>query len=80
MYSIDEAFLDATQYLVLYHLSAREFAVKIMEDIRNTTGITAAAGIGTNLYLAKVALDIMAKHVKDNIRISGGWVQECKSA
>ncbi len=67
VYSIDEAFLDATQYLVLYHLSAREFAVKIMEDIRNTTGITAAAGIGTNLYLAKVALDIMAKHVKDNI-------------
>jgi DNA polymerase V len=67
VYSIDEAFLDATQYLVLYHLSAREFAVKIMEDIRNTTGITAAAGIGTNLYLAKVALDIMAKHAKDNI-------------
>ena len=67
VYSIDGAFLDATQYLVLYHLSAREFAVKIMEDIRNTTGITAAAGIGTNLYLAKVALDIMAKHAKDNI-------------
>lgn len=67
VYSIDEAFLDVTQYLSLYHLTARELAGEIMEDIKKTTGITATAGIGTNLYLAKVALDIMAKHVKDNI-------------
>lgn len=67
VYSIDEAFLDATQYLALYGLTARGLAVRIMEDIRKTTGITAAAGIGTNLYLAKVALDIMAKHVDGNI-------------
>lgn len=67
VYSIDEAFLDVTQYLALYRLTARELAVTIMEDIRMATGITAAAGIGTNLYLAKVALDIMAKHVADNI-------------
>lgn len=67
VYSIDEAFLDVTQYLPLYRLTAKELAVKIMDDIRETTGITAAAGIGTNLYIAKVALDIMAKHDKDNI-------------
>ncbi len=67
VYSIDEAFLDVTPYLSLYQLTARELAVTIMEDIRKTTGITATAGIGTNLYLAKVALDLMAKHVKDNI-------------
>lgn len=67
VYSIDEAFLDVTQYLTLYQLTARELAVQIMEDIRETTGITATAGIGSNLYLAKVALDIMAKHVDDNI-------------
>ena len=67
VYSIDEAFLDVTQYLALYHLTAGELAVAIMEDIRKTTGITATAGIGTNLYLAKIALDIMAKHATDNI-------------
>lgn len=67
VYSIDEAFLDVTPYLSLYRLTAKELAVRIMDDIKNTTGITAAAGIGTNLYLAKVALDIMAKHEKDNI-------------
>lgn len=66
-YSIDEAFLDVTDYLSLYRISARELAVRIMEDIRESTGITATAGIGTNLYLAKVALDITAKHVKDNV-------------
>ncbi len=67
VYSIDEAFLDVTPYLSLYRLTAKELAVRIMDDIKKTTGITAAAGIGTNLYLAKVALDIMAKHEKDNI-------------
>lgn len=67
VYSIDEAFLDVTPYLSLYRLTAKELALRIMEDIKRTTGITAAAGIGTNLYLAKVALDIMAKHEKDNI-------------
>ena len=67
VYSIDEAFLDVTAYLSLYQLTARELAKKIMADIRETTGIPAAAGIGTNLYLAKVALDITAKHVQENI-------------
>ncbi len=67
VYSIDEAFLDVTHYLSLYQLTAKELAVQIMSDIKKNTGITATAGIGTNLYLAKVALDITAKHVKDNI-------------
>ena len=67
IYSIDEAFLDVTHYLSMYHMSPRELALRIMEDIKSTKGITATAGIGTNLYLAKVALDIMAKHAKDNI-------------
>ena len=66
-YSIDEMFLDVTHYLFKYNLSPRDLAKKIMDDIRKETGITATAGIGTNLYLAKVALDITAKHVKDNI-------------
>lgn len=64
VYSIDEVFIDATSYLKLYNLSAREFAMKIILDILKTTGITATAGIGTNLYLAKIALDIGAKHIK----------------
>lgn len=67
VYSIDEAFLDVTRYLSFYQVTAKELALKIMADIKNTTGITATAGIGTNLYLAKVALDIIAKHVKDNV-------------
>ena len=67
VYSIDEAFMDVTDYLPLYQLTAKELAVQIMSDIKETTGVTATAGIGTNLYLAKVALDIMAKRVKDNI-------------
>lgn len=67
VYSIDEAFMDVTDYLNLYQLTAKELAVKIMADIKAKTGITATAGIGTNLYLAKVALDITAKRVKDNI-------------
>ncbi len=67
VYSIDEAFLDVTDYLSLYQCTAKELAVRIMRDIMENTGITAAAGIGTNLYLAKVALDITAKHAKDHI-------------
>lgn len=67
VYSIDEAFLDVTHYLSLYQFTARELAEEIMGDIKETTGITATAGVGTNLYLAKVALDITAKHIKDNI-------------
>lgn len=67
VYSIDEVFMDVTNYLFLYQITARELAIKIMADIKETTGITATAGVGTNLYLAKVALDIMAKHVEDNI-------------
>ncbi len=67
VYSIDEAFLDVTHYLPMYHMDAKSLATRIMEDIKAATGITATAGIGTNLYLAKIALDITAKHTKDNI-------------
>ena len=63
VYSIDEVFIDATHYLNTYKLSARELAAKMILDVLETTGITAAAGIGTNLYLAKVAMDIRAKHI-----------------
>lgn len=64
VYSIDEVFIDATAYLKTYSLTGREFAMKIMRDIFTQTGITATAGIGTNLYLCKVAMDIVAKHVE----------------
>ncbi len=67
VYSIDEAFMDVTDYLELYHLSARKLGQTIMEDIYQTTGIRATCGIGTNLYLAKIALDITAKHASDFI-------------
>ena len=67
VYSIDEAFLDVTNYLKMYKNSAYELAKIIINDIYSTTGITATAGIGTNLYLAKIALDIIAKHSKNNI-------------
>ena len=67
VYSIDEAFLDVTSYLKLYKMSPCELAKVIMKDIFDTTGITATAGVGTNMYLAKIALDITAKHVSDNI-------------
>jgi DNA polymerase V len=63
VYSIDEVFIDATDYLRTYHLSPRELATKIILDIVKTTGITASAGIGTNLYLSKVAMDIQAKRI-----------------
>ena len=67
VYSIDEAFLDCSNYLEMYQMSARELAETILQDVYRTTGITATCGIGTNLYLAKIALDISAKHVKGNI-------------
>lgn len=73
VYSIDEIMMDVTHYLKTYQLSARELAGKIIEDIHSATGITATAGIGTNLYLCKVAMDIVAKHIppdKNGVRIA----------
>lgn len=67
VYSIDEVFMDVTEYLPMYRMTARELGKTIMNDILKSTGVTAACGIGTNLYLAKVALDITAKHVEDHI-------------
>ncbi len=64
VYSIDEVFIDATDYLKSANVNAHEFAIKIITDVLDTTGITATAGIGTNLYLCKVAMDIMAKKMK----------------
>lgn len=65
VYSIDEAFLDVTGYLDLYGCSARELGERIRRDVVRTTGIPATCGLGTNMYLAKVALDITAKHSPD---------------
>ena len=73
VYSIDEVFIDATSYLSAYGKSARELARTIIRDVLRQTGITATAGIGTNMYLAKVAMDIEAKHIpadKDGVRIA----------
>ena len=73
VYSIDEVFIDATQYLKLYNLTAREFTMKLIREVLAETGITATAGIGTNLFLCKVAMDIVAKHIpadKDGVRIA----------
>lgn len=73
VYSIDECFIDITQYLPLYHMTAHELAEKIIRDVLATTGITATAGIASNLYLCKIAMDIVAKHVKadaDGVRIA----------
>ena len=67
VYSIDECFIDATDYLKIYKLSSKEFAEKLMSEITNTLHIPCSCGIGTNLYLAKIALDIMAKHAPDRI-------------
>ena len=67
VYSIDEVFLDVTNYLTMYQMSAKELGITIMNDILENTGITATCGIGSNLYLAKVALDITAKHIEDHI-------------
>ena len=63
VYSIDEVFMDVTDYLNTYKLSAHDLAMKIILDVIETTGITATAGIGTNLFLCKVAMDIVAKHI-----------------
>jgi DNA polymerase V len=73
VYSIDEVFMDVTAYLPTYKQTAHELAKTIIQDVLNTTGITATAGIGTNLYLAKVAMDIQAKHTppdEDGVRIA----------
>ena len=68
-YSIDEVFIDATDYLNTYQMTARELAMTMIRDVLKTTGITATAGIGTNMYLCKIAMDIVAKHVDDHIGI-----------
>ena len=73
VYSIDEVFIDATGYLKLYGLTPRQLTVKIILEILAQTGITATAGIGTNLYLCKVAMDIVAKHIpadENGVRIA----------
>lgn len=73
VYSIDEVFIDATDYLKTYGLTPRELAMKMVLDVLETTGITATAGVGTNLYLCKIAMDIYAKHCepdKNGVRIA----------
>ncbi len=73
VYSIDEVFMDVTAYLETYGMSPHDLAMTMIRDVLSSTGITATAGIGTNLYLAKVAMDIVAKHVpadKDGVRIA----------
>ena len=73
VYSIDEVFMDVTHYLKTYQMTARELASKIIQEVLTFTGITATAGIGTNLYLCKVAMDIVAKHVapgENGVRIA----------
>ena len=73
VYSVDEVFIDATDYLKLYKTDAHSLAMKMIRDVLATTGITATAGIGSNLYLAKIAMDIEAKHSppdKDGVRIA----------
>ena len=69
VYSIDECFIDATPYLRLYHTTPVEFAKRLMQAVFDETGICATAGVGTNLFLAKVALDITAKHAQDHIGV-----------
>ena len=73
VYSIDEVFIDITGYLKTYNMNAREMAKMIISDVLKTTGVTATAGIGTNLYIAKIAMDVMAKRIpedKDGVRIA----------
>lgn len=73
LYSVDEVFIDVTPYLSYYNMTAHELAMTMVRDILKNIGITATAGIGTNLYLAKVAMDIVAKHIpadKDGVRIA----------
>ena len=74
VYSIDEVFIDITHYLKNYKCTPRELATKVIKDVLNQTGITATCGIGTNMYLAKVAMDIVAKHTEADeygVRIAG---------
>ena len=73
VYSIDEVFIDCTSYLSIYKKTAHELAMTMIRDVLSQTGITATAGIGTNMYLAKIAMDIVAKHMeadKDGVRIA----------
>ncbi len=73
VYSIDEVFIDATAYLKTYNMTAHELAVKMIRDVLKETGVTATAGIGTNMYLSKIAMDIVAKKIpadKDGVRIA----------
>ncbi len=73
VYSIDEVFIDLTSYLKTYRMTAHELTMTIIRDVLNSTGITATAGIGTNLYLCKIAMDIVAKKMpadKDGVRIA----------
>lgn len=74
VYSIDECILDVTDYLKIYNLKAKDFALKLMKEINDSFGIPSSAGIGSNMYLAKIALDITAKHAPDRI----GWLTEEK--
>ena len=72
-YSIDEVFIDATNYLQLYNLNSHDFARMLIKDVLHTTGITATAGIGPNMFLCKVAMDIVAKHIpadSDGVRVA----------
>lgn len=72
-YSIDEVFCDVTKYLKLYKLTAKELVTKMIKDVYKTTGITATAGVGTNMYLCKIAMDIVAKHMpanEDGVRVA----------
>ena len=74
VYSIDEVFIDVTHYLKTYEMTPRELVTRVIQDVLDETGITATAGIGTNLYLCKVAMDIVAKHTapdKNGVRIAG---------
>ena len=74
VYSIDEVFIDITDYISLYKCTPRQLVTKMIKDVYETTGITATAGIGTNMFLAKVAMDIVAKKCKPNefgVRIAG---------
>ncbi len=73
IYSVDEVFIDATSYLKVYNMNARELARTMIQQVLKETGITATAGIGTNLYLCKIAMDIVAKHTEadeDGVRIA----------
>ncbi len=73
VYSIDEVFMDVTDYLPYYKTSARDLAMRIIRDVLRQTGVTATCGIGTNLYLCKIAMDVLAKHIEpdaDGVRIA----------